>query len=78
MMTRGTTPRSGVTFDALDSLPPGEVHVFRRVQPVCPLGGLMSTRAMRCGGVVAVLEGYGRDTRGIETLNFPVFSYGVM
>jgi len=36
----------------------------------------MSTRAMRCGAVGAVVDGYSRDTQGILRLGFPTFSHG--
>lgn len=67
----------GLMFDALDSLQPGELYVCAgsRNAYAC-WGELMSTRARHCGGVGAVIEGYSRDTRGIQRLDFPTFSHG--
>ena len=36
----------------------------------------MSTRARALGAAGAVLDGFHRDTREIEALDFPVFSHG--
>jgi regulator of RNase E activity RraA len=36
----------------------------------------MSTRAVRCGAVGAVVDGYSRDTRGVLAMKFPTFSMG--
>jgi regulator of RNase E activity RraA len=36
----------------------------------------MSTRAMKLGAVGAVLDGYARDTAGIQRLGFPTFCFG--
>ena len=67
----------GVMFEALDSLQPGEIYVCSgSSNPYACWGELMSTRAMHCGGVGAVIEGYSRDTHGIEKLKFPTFSFG--
>jgi len=67
----------GVMFDALDSLRPGEVYVCTgsRNSYAC-WGELMSTRAKHCGAVGAVVEGFSRDTLGIQKLDFPTFSFG--
>ena len=67
----------GLMFDALDSLQPGEIYVCSGARkPYACWGELMSTRAIHCGATGAVVDGYSRDTRGIERLGFPVFSYG--
>ncbi|WP_257984775.1 RraA family protein [Klebsiella pneumoniae] len=39
-------------------------------------GGLMSTRAMKCGAAGAVVHGFHRDTNEILRLDFPVASFG--
>jgi regulator of RNase E activity RraA len=67
----------GLMLDALDDLKPHEVYICTGGSPRYALWGeLMSTRAMRCGAVGAVLDGYSRDTRGILSLGFPTFSHG--
>ena len=67
----------GLMLEALDDLKPNEVYVCSGSSPTYALWGeLMSTRALRLGGVGAVVNGYSRDTRGILKLNFPTFSWG--
>lgn len=67
----------GVMFDALDDLKPGEVYLCTGSSPTYALWGeLMSTRAMKLGAAGAVLDGYIRDTRGIQRLGFPTFCWG--
>ena len=67
----------GAMFKALDSLQPGELYVCAgSSKPYACWGELMSTRALHCGGAGAVIEGYSRDTKGIEKLGFPTFSFG--
>jgi len=67
----------GVMFEALDSLQPGELYVCTESSSTYACWGeLMSARAMHCGAVGAVIEGYSRDTHGIRKLNFPTFSCG--
>jgi len=67
----------GVMFEALDSLQRGEIYVCTgSTNAYACWGELMSTRAMHCGAVGAVIEGYSRDTNGILSLNFPTFSFG--
>lgn len=67
----------GVMFEALDSLQPGELYVCTGSgNSYACWGELMSTRALHCGAVGAVIEGYSRDTHGIRKLNFPTFSFG--
>ncbi len=67
----------GLMFEALDSLKPGEVYICSGASPRYALwGGLMSTRAMKCGAVGAVVDGFSRDTPEILRLGFPVFSMG--
>ncbi len=67
----------GLMFDALDSLRPGEIYACAGARGAYACWGeLMSTRAMHCGAVGAVIDGFSRDTRGIERLAFPTFSYG--
>jgi regulator of RNase E activity RraA len=67
----------GVMFEALDSLQPGDIYLCSgSTEAYACWGELMSTRAAICGARGAVIDGYSRDTRGIEALNFPTFSYG--
>ena len=67
----------GLMLEALDGLKKDEVYVCSGGSPryAC-WGELMSVRAMHCGAVGAVMNGYSRDTRGILQLAFPVFSLG--
>jgi regulator of RNase E activity RraA len=67
----------GLMFRALDDLKPGEVYLCSGAAPRYALWGeLMSTRAIELGAAGAVVDGYHRDTRGIQALGFPTFSYG--
>ncbi len=67
----------GRMFEALDQLEPGEIYVCAGSTGAFALWGeLMSTRAMRNGGLGAVVDGFHRDTAGIRRLGFPVFSAG--
>lgn len=67
----------GLMLEALDDLQPGEVYVCTGASPTYALWGeLMATRALRCGAVGAVVNGYSRDTLGILRLGFPTFSWG--
>lgn len=67
----------GIMFEALDSLKPDEVYICSGASPRYALwGGLMSTRAIKCGAAGCVVNGYSRDTNEILKLNFPVFSMG--
>src|SRR3954452_9769512 len=67
----------GLMLEALDDLKTNEVYICTGSSPRYALWGeLMSTRAMKLGAAGAVVDGYSRDTRGILSLNFPVFSYG--
>ena len=67
----------GRMFEALDDLRPGEIYVCAGSRGAFALWGeLMSTRAIANGGLGAIVDGYHRDTRGIRSLGFPVFSKG--
>jgi regulator of RNase E activity RraA len=67
----------GLMLQALDSLKAGEIYICTGSSPRYALWGeLMSIRAMHLKAAGAVLDGYARDTRGIERLNFPTFAYG--
>jgi regulator of RNase E activity RraA len=67
----------GLMLDALDDLRRNEVYVCTGASPSYALWGeLMSTRAVRCGAVGAVVDGYSRDTRGLLAMKFPTFSIG--
>lgn len=67
----------GLMFEALDSLRPHEVYLCGGGSPEYALWGeLMSTRARVLGAAGAVVDGYYRDSAGIEALDFPTFGYG--
>ncbi|MBK8858867.1 MAG: RraA family protein [Opitutaceae bacterium] len=67
----------GLMLEALDDLKTNEIYVCTGASPSYALWGeLMSTRALRCGAVGAIVDGYSRDTHGILALGFPTFSYG--
>ncbi len=67
----------GLMLEALDDLKTDEVYVCAGASPSYALWGeLMSIRAMQCGAVGAVTDGYSRDTNGILDVKFPTFSYG--
>jgi 4-hydroxy-4-methyl-2-oxoglutarate aldolase len=67
----------GLMFEALDDLKPHEVYVCAGASHRYALwGGLMSTRAIKCGAAGAVVHGFHRDTREILRLQFPVASFG--
>ncbi len=67
----------GLMFEALDDLKTNEVYVCTGASPRYALWGeMMSTRALKLGGVGAVVDGYARDTRGVLRLSFPTFSHG--
>jgi regulator of RNase E activity RraA len=67
----------GLMMDALDSLKPNEIYFCTGSSPEYALWGeLMSTRAIHCGAVGAILNGYTRDMKGILDLRFPVFCFG--
>ena len=67
----------GLMFEALDSLRPREVYLCGGGSPEYALWGeLMSTRARVLGAAGAVVDGYYRDSTGIEALDLPTFGYG--
>jgi regulator of RNase E activity RraA len=67
----------GLMFPALDDLKPNEIYICAGGSHRYALwGGLMSTRAIRCGAAGAVVHGFHRDTREILRLGFPVASFG--
>lgn len=68
----------GLMLEALDDLRAHEVYVASGASLRYALfGELMATRARTLGAAGAVLDGYIRDSRGIEALGFPVFSRGL-
>ncbi len=78
--TLGTTGEGaafGLMFQALDDLKPNEIYICTGGSPRYALWGeLMTVRARELKAAGAVLDGYHRDTRGIERQSFPVFSRG--
>lgn len=68
----------GIMFEALDSLMPGEIYIATGASLNYALwGGLMSTRALHLRAAGAILDGFVRDARDIDTLGFPVFCRGL-
>lgn len=67
----------GLMLEALDDLKKNEVYICTGSSPAYALvGELMCTRMQILGAAGAVVNGFHRDTRGIEELRFPCFSYG--
>lgn len=67
----------GLMFEALDSLKPGEIYICTGSSPAYACWGeLMTTRAKILKAHGAVMEGYSRDTLGVLSMDFPVFSMG--
>lgn len=64
---------------AVDSLKAGDVLVAATGQSVrtCLWGELLSTAAVARGANGAIIDGYTRDVRRIEEMQFPVFSTGM-
>jgi len=64
---------------AVDSLKPGTVMVAstQRSTRTCLWGELLSTAAVARGAYGAVIDGYTRDIRRIEAMQFPVFATGM-
>jgi len=68
----------GLMLEALDDLRPGEVYMATGASLNYALwGGLMSTRAVHLKAAGAILDGFVRDSREIESLGFPTFCRGV-
>lgn len=67
----------GLMFDVLDSMKESEVYLCTgaSLNYAC-WGELMSIAAMGHKAAGAVIEGFSRDTKGILSLGFPVFSAG--
>lgn len=67
----------GLMLEALDDLKKNEIYICTGSSPDYALWGeLMSVRAKKLGAAGAVVDGYSRDTIGIRSINFPVFSHG--
>lgn len=67
----------GRLTEALDQIQPGEVYLCTGGTYRCAYWGeLLTTTAKMRGGVGAIVDGYHRDTRQIEGLDWPVFSKG--
>ena len=67
----------GLMLRALDDLEKGEVYLCTGSSPDYALWGeLLSTCAKNRGAAGAVVDGFSRDTKGILSLGFPVFSHG--
>ena len=67
----------GRMLEALDDLKRNEVYLCGGGSPTYALWGeLMSTRARLLGAAGAVMDGFYRDSDGIEQLGFPTFGHG--
>ena len=67
----------GLMLEALDDLKRNEVYICTGSSLRYALWGeLMSTRAMKLGAAGTVLNGYTRDSHGINSLGYPTFSIG--
>jgi len=66
-------------IEATDALEPGDIMVAHMSQlTACAFWGeLFSTGARMRGALGAVLDGYVRDVRRVNEMNFPVFAAGV-
>jgi 4-hydroxy-4-methyl-2-oxoglutarate aldolase len=67
----------GRLTETLDQLQPGEIYLARGSRlPCAAWGELLTLTARMRGARGAVLDGYHRDTDGILTQHWPVFSHG--
>ena len=67
----------GLMLEALDDVKQGEVYICTGSSfNYALVGELMLSRIKACNGAGAVVNGYSRDTHGIEKVGLPVFSYG--
>jgi len=68
-----------IEIAAVDALGPGDVMVASTQQSTrtCLWGELLSTASMARGANGAVIDGYTRDVRLIQQMDFPVFSTGM-
>lgn len=66
-------------LEATDAIPAGSIVVFATggLFVAGIWGELLSTRALQCGSVGAVIDGGVRDLAGIERLKFPTFASAV-
>lgn len=69
----------GMEIAAVDAIQPNDVVVAATNRSIrtCFWGELLSTVARVRGGRGAIIEGYTRDVRKIEEMNFPVFTTGM-
>lgn len=67
----------GVMFQALDDLKPDEIYISTGASTAYSMWGeLMTTAAIKRGGVGVILNGYLRDAEGIAAMQFPAFAWG--
>jgi regulator of RNase E activity RraA len=68
-----------IEIEAVDSLMPGEIAVVATGDSKrnAPWGELLSTAALSRGARGAVIDGFVRDVKKIQTLGFPVFATGI-
>ena len=69
----------GKEIEAVDSLLPGEAAVVATGESTrnAPWGELLSTAAQVRGATGAVVDGFVRDVKKIESIVFPVFATGI-
>lgn len=67
----------GRLTEALDQIKKNEVYICTGGTKRCAYWGeLLTTTAKMRGGVGAIIDGYHRDTRQVEAIDWPVFSMG--
>lgn len=67
----------GLMFEALDNLIKNDVYICACAsKSFACFGALMATRALVLGAAGAVVEGFSRDSKDLNTMGFPIFSSG--
>lgn len=67
----------GRLTEALDQIEKNEIYICTGGTQRCAYWGeLLTTTAKVRGGVGAIIDGYHRDTRQVEAIGWPVFSWG--
>lgn len=66
----------GRLTEALDQIEPGEVYICTGTLRCAGWGEILTATARKRGGNGAIIDGFHRDTRGILSQNWPVFSKG--
>jgi 4-hydroxy-4-methyl-2-oxoglutarate aldolase len=66
----------GRLTEALDQIGPGEVYICTGTLRCASWGEILTVTAKKRGGCGAIIDGFHRDTLGILSRNWPVFSRG--